>query len=98
MIERPENAPFWLMEPFVLAIPDPPQRTRNLSGPLSAGQELAVSPLGNEYVREHFVAYRETGCSFIPQAGRKEDPFPIVVRTYQLSPPVYREALANPSL
>jgi len=49
--------------------------------PLSAGQELAVSPLWNEYVREHFVA---TGRRVVvhTQAGRKEDPFPIVIRTY----------------
>src|ERR1700730_780373 len=57
--------------------------------PLSTGQELVVTPLRNEYVREHFVA---AGRRVVvhSQAGRKKDPFPVVFRAEEILPGVSR--------
>src|ERR1700719_696251 len=57
--------------------------------PLSTRQELAVTPLRNEYVREHFMA--AGGWVVVhSQAGRKKNPFSVVFRTHEIGPGVSR--------
>src|SRR3984893_12399265 len=57
--------------------------------PLSTGQELAITRMRNEYVREDFVA---AGRRVVvhSQTGRKKDPFPVVSRTDQILPGISR--------